>query len=185
MEVQQCVYLLQQFLNKPRDTTDYAALESYLPQFFQCLTGSIEVRVVRTEEHCAICQGGVGDERTAVRLGCRKSHFACGWNCTALYVDQSFWVGKTEYRSIQCPTCQTPLSAQLCENILRYYSGQCPQQTAPSAVPEVQTEPAPKPLHEFHCDICYDQGYIEDEVSLWCGTTTPSEPVWRTSSITW
>lgn len=169
MEVQQCVYLLQQFLNKPRDTTDYAALESYLPQFFQCLTGSIGVRVVKTEDHCSICQGPVGDERTALRLGCRKSHFACGWNCAALYVDQSFWVGKTEYRSIPCPTCQTPLSAQLCETILHYYSGQYPQQAAPSSVPEVQNEPAPKPLHEFLCDICYDKGYVEDEVSLWCG----------------
>ena len=168
METQQYVYLLQQFFNKPRDPIDYAALEVYLPQLFQYMTGNVTVTVMKTGKHCAICQGKVEDPSAALWLGCRKSHFACSWYCAAAYVDQSFWLGKIEYRNIPCPTCQTSLSPQLCEHILRYYCGEAPQPPQPSAVLQAAAEP-PQPLHEFICDICYDQGYIEDEVSLWCG----------------
>ena len=183
MEYQQCVYLLQQFINKVREPNDYAALAEYLPSFFDAIAqaGAVKVDVLRSQEHCAICLVAIPDAGAAWQLGCRKSHLACSWGCLATYVDQCFWVKKTEFRSIPCPQCQSHLSAQQCEYILSYYANLQPVESANPSDPSTSevslntsmriapSEPAEaKVVHTFYCEICYADGVVEDEITLNC-----------------
>lgn len=156
----QLVAYMQGFVNKAKDPSDYELLRDQLPSFFDSThsEGFIEVNTWARSHYCVFCYQPESPQNTLMYAGCSNYHVAHS-SCLMSYIVNCYYKHQINYDAMQCPQCKGPLSPQNCWEYLTYHC----QQQSPAPSLELSSSGA-----AFTCDICYDDGKVNIEVTLDC-----------------
>lgn len=144
---------LQTFINKARETQDYDLLRTNLPFYFNSIlsVGRIAVQTRDRLDYCVFCTQ-TADYGTAQYIGCANYHVG-HWHCLYQFLYSSVYTSGFQLGQLQCPQCKAYLNPDITCEVLSYQ---------PAAAP------IEEPSREFKCEMCWDTGKVNREVTLSC-----------------